>query len=173
VFGGTIRGVPVVGGGGRVVFTFANDGALESFQYDWPQYQIDNPRTVVAIADILDRVQAVIGDRMGVPTSPTTRVPKGEGRTYAVELMPNTVLQKLECGYYDPGVLAREAAAVVQPGCVYHVVHQSDDGRRAGFAGAVPAAAQIEPDPGWREAVFLRGPSPSQPPLLPAPSRAQ
>jgi hypothetical protein len=127
----------------------------------------------VAIADILDRVQAVIGDRMGVPTSPTTRVPKGEGRTYAVELMPNTVLQKLECGYYDPGVLAREAAAVVQPGCVYHVVHQSDDGRRAGFAGAVPAAAQIEPDPGWREAVFLRGPSPSQPPLLPAPSRAQ
>ena len=172
VFGRTIRGVPVVGGGGRVVLTFANDGALESFQYDWPHYQIDSVRSVAAIADILDRVHAVIGDRMGVPTSPTTRVQKGGDRTYAVELMPNTVLQKLECGYFDPGVLAREAAAVVQPGCVYHVVYQSD-GRRAGFAGAVPAATQIEPDPGWREAVFLRGSSPSQPPMLPGPSRAQ
>jgi hypothetical protein len=173
VFGRTIRGVPVVGGGARVVLTFANDGALESFQYDWPQYQVGSPRSVVAHADILDRVQAVIGDRMGVPTSPTTRVSKSQGPTYTVELMQNTVLQNLECGYYDPGVLSREATAPVQPGCVYHVVHQSDNGKRAGFAGAVPAAAQIEPDPGWREAIFLRGPGPSQQPLVPGPSRAQ
>ena len=173
VFGRTVRGVPVVGGGARVVLTFANDGTLESFQYDWPRYQVGSPRSVVAIDDILDRVQAVVGDRMGVPTSSTTRVSKGAGPSYTVELMKNTVLQNLECGYYDPGVQSREPSAPIQPGCVYHVVHQADDGVRAGFAGAVPAATQIEPDPGWREAVLLRGPGPSQRPLVPGPSRGQ
>ena len=55
-------------------------------QYDWPRSQIDSVRSVVAVADILDRVQAVIGDRMGVPTSPTTQSHPSKSRACAVEV---------------------------------------------------------------------------------------
>ena len=38
---------------------------------------------------------------------------------------------------------------------------------RAGFAGAVPAGVEIGADPGWPEAVILRGPQPSDKPSVP------
>jgi hypothetical protein len=167
VFGRTIRGVPIVGGGSTVVLTFANDGALESFQYDWPKYQMDNVRSVIKIEDILERVQKVINWRMGISTSASlARVPQ---TGVPIEIAKNTHLQSLECGYYDPGFAAREISAPIQPGCVYHI-SKSDNGIRAAFAGAVPAAAQIEPDVTWPEVGILRGPSPGQKPIVPGPS---
>jgi hypothetical protein len=174
VFGRTTGGVPIVGGGSTVVLTFANDGSLESFQYDWPKYGATTVRAVVNVEEILRRVQKVVGMRTGVPiANPSARAPKDEGPTYAVELTKNTILRKLECGYYDPGFLVRTPNAAVQPGCVYHAVSQGEDGTRSGVAGAVPGAAQIEPDAAWPEAVVLRGPSPNEKPIVPGSSRSQ
>jgi hypothetical protein len=174
VFGRTIRGVPIVGGGSTVVLTFANDDSLESFQYDWPKYQMANSRSVVNIEEIMQRMQRVIGFRMGVPTSTfLAKVPPGAVPTSGIEIARNTQLQSLECGYYDPGFSARDASASVQPGCVYHVVTKSEDGIRSAFSGAVPAAAQVEPDATWREVDTLRGASPGAKPIVPASSRPQ
>jgi hypothetical protein len=174
VFGRAVGGVPIVGGGSTVVLTFANDGSLESFQYDWPKYEAATGRAVVSLEEILRRVQTVVGMRMGIPiANPSARAPKDEGPKYAIELTKNTVLRKLECGYYDPGFLARTPSAAVQPGCVYHAVSQAEDGTRSGFAGAVPGAAQIEPDAAWAEAGVLRGPSPNAEPIVPQSSRSQ
>ena len=152
VFGRTLNGVPVVGGGSTVVLTFANNGSVESFGYDWPKYQTANLQTVVDIAEVLHRVQKVVGAREGVQ-APTfsAKVPKSAGAVYPVTLAKDTVLEKLECGYYDPGVVARDENAPVQPGCIYHAVYQGQHGIRQGFAGAVPAGAQFEPDAAWVE----------------------
>jgi hypothetical protein len=172
VFGRTVRDLPIVGGGSRVVLTFANDGSLESFQYDWPKYQTANVQHLVNMEAILDRVQRIVAFRMGLPASaPSARVPTRQG-TNALELMKNTVLQKLECGYYDPGLLVRDSNAPVQAGCVYYVIFQDEAGSRMGFSGAVPGAVQIEPDATWAEAVILRGRSAGERPTIPGPSRA-
>jgi hypothetical protein len=168
VFGRTIHGVPIVGGGSTVVLTFTNDGSLESFRYDWPRYELADARSVVTIEELLSRVQRVVGMRAGVPLAASPpKVSPGNGATYTIDLMKNTVLRKLECGYYDPGFTARETRAVVQPGCVYHAVFQNEEGTRAAFAGAVPGTAQIELDASWAESVMLRGPQPSDKPSVP------
>ncbi|HXP70776.1 MAG TPA: hypothetical protein VOA88_15950 [Candidatus Dormibacteraeota bacterium] len=159
VFGRTIRGTPVVGGGSTIVLTFANDGSVESFQYDWPKYEeaMSTPRDVVGGQEILRRVEKVISMRVGIPSGNLTeRKSRGEGAATAIELSKNMTLQKLECGYYDPGYVARVPEAAVQAGCVYHAVSRGEHGIRAGFAGAVPGAVQIEADAGWPEAGALR-----------------
>jgi hypothetical protein len=153
VFGRTLRGVPVVGGGSRVVVTFANDGSVESFQYDWPTYQTSDARAILSTGQILRRVQEVIAARTGAPAPAFQAVvPADTAASYSVALTSDTTLQKLECGYYDPGVAARVAGVPVQPGCVYHAVAQGQNGARQGYGGAVPAGAQIEPDAKWAEA---------------------
>lgn len=156
VFGRTVNGVPIVGGGSTVVVTFTGDGALESFRYDWPKYQAAKEQAVVEAAEILQRVQKVVSARGGVagPTSAAT-VPSDEGDAYPVVLTPNASLHVLECGYYDPGVAARHAGAPVQPGCVYHAVSQDSDGMRSGFAGAVPGGVNFQVDEGWAETKIL------------------
>jgi hypothetical protein len=156
VFGRTLNGVPVVGNGSKVVLTFVNDGSLESFRYDWPQYQAAASQNLVDAGEILSRVQKVIGARNGVAT-PTSgvAVPSSEGQAYPVALTPNTKLQALECGYYDAGSFTRHAAQSVQPGCAYHAVSQDSNGMRAGYAGAVPAGDQFDQDEAWLETQIL------------------
>jgi hypothetical protein len=172
VFGRTIQDVPIVGGGSTLVLTFANDGALESFQYDWPKYEIAGRAPVVGIEDIVGRVQRVTALRMGIPmTASSGAISKGHWPNYELELMQNAVLQKLDCGFYDPGFIAREATAPVQPGCVYRIMARSEEGSRTGLSGAVPGAALIEPDPGWTEAVALRGPRIREKPAPPGPAQ--
>jgi len=111
---------------------------------------------------------------MGVPNARLSeRIPSEEGPAHTVELAKNTVLQKLECGFYDPGYVARMVDAPVQPGCVYHAVTRGDDQTRSAFAGAVPAAAQIEADAAWKESVVLRGPNPNKEAMVPGSSRPE
>jgi len=158
VFGRTLHGVPVVGGGSTVIITFTNDGALESFRYDWPKYGAAKDQPVVDAGEILRRVQRVVIDRTGIPTTTfTVRVPANVSAPYPVALASDTELRELECGYYDPGFAARDGKAPVQPGCVYHAVFQGSDGTRAGYAGAVPGGIEFEPDGAWQEAQILRG----------------
>jgi hypothetical protein len=156
VFGRTLNGVPVVGNGSKVIITFINDGSLESFRYDWPQYQAAASQNLVDAGEILSRVQQVIGARNGVAApSSAVAVPNSEGEAYPVELTPNTKLQALECGYYDAGSFILHTAQSVQPGCTYHAVSQDSKGTRAGYAGAVPAGAQFEQDASWVETKML------------------
>jgi len=156
VFGRTIHGVPVVGGGSTVVVTFANDGALESYQYDWPQYESSGTRNLANVDVLLQRVQKVVGARTpGVAASSSAQSPIRKNPD-GVELANNTTLLKMECGYFDPGAGARPDGGPVQPGCVYHAVRKNENGTRSGYAGAVPAASEIESDPQWPESLILK-----------------
>jgi hypothetical protein len=156
VFGRTLHGVPVVGNGSKVIITFTNDGSLESFRYDWPAYKTAASQQVVDAGQILSRVQQVLAVRNGV-AAPTANVPvpNGKGDAYPVALTPNTQLQALDCGYYDPGSLAGKTHSV-QPGCTYLTVLQDANGLRAAYSGAVPAGTQFASDRGWLETEILR-----------------
>src|SRR5579872_606441 len=157
VFGRTLHGVPVVGNGSRIVITFINDGSLESFRYDWPKYQAAENQNLVDAGEILARVQQVIVGRNGVAAATQgVSVPSGAAEAYPVALTPNTQLQKLECGYFDAGSFGMRSLAAVQPACMYHAVSQDGNGSRQGYAGAVPAGAQFEPDSAWMESQLLR-----------------
>jgi hypothetical protein len=155
VFSRTIHGVPVVGNGSKVTLTFANDGSLESFRYDWPTYQVASTQTVVDASEILSRVQKVVSARNGV-SAPTSRVvvPSNKPSAYPVELTSNTQLQALDCGYYDAGSRAPQTQSV-QPGCTYLAVSKDSNGMRAGYAGAIPAGTQFASDAAWLETQIL------------------
>ncbi len=157
-FGRRLRGVGIVGGGSTVTLTFANNGALESWRYDWPRYQAasSTPQAVVGVPQIVARINTVIRARKS-----SARIPANarqiSGRIQAnVPLgKPAAALQKLECGYFDPGAAAASTSSLVQPGCVYHVVARDRDGFRQGYAGAVPAGARFTRDASWAESSIL------------------
>jgi hypothetical protein len=159
VFTRVIDGIPVVGAGSKVTITFLNDGSVESFRYDWPQYTpTGRVQAVADVADILERVRRVAGVRTDrAPTAMGDRPPALRGPA-PVDLGGNASLQRIACGYYDPGVGVREADAPVQAGCYYHVVHTRGEGQfitRAAYSGAVPAAQRFETDRSWPEAALL------------------
>jgi hypothetical protein len=162
VFGRTLHNMRVVGGGSSVVITFTNDGAVESFQYDWPRYEEAAFQNVADPGELLRRVQKVISARSGL-SEPlfTTAVPVNPSSPYPLPLGADVSLQKLECGYFDPGSTARNTHADIQPGCVYHAVEQGGKGLRRGFAGAVPAGNPFTPDAAWTENTLLRGAVPA------------
>ena len=157
VFGRVRGGVPVVGNGSKVILTFINDGSLESFRYDWPTYEAGATQNVADVGEVLSRVQKAMMVRSGVAAlAPGAAVPVIGGREYPVALTPNTHLQALECGYYDPGFFARKSRSV-QPGCTYLAVSQDASGTRQGYAGAAPAAASSASDADWLETQILGG----------------
>jgi hypothetical protein len=169
LFGRTIDGVPIVGGGSTVVVTFANDGSVESFRYDWPKYSPTLvARAAAAPGEIVARVQRVLQAR--APQSKVAPAPVSIS-SYPVTLSSTSQLQALECGYFDPGVALRDANAPVQSGCTYHVVETAADALvRAGYTGAVPSSTQIEPDASWQEAALLTtGTAATTPTPSPAP----
>lgn len=171
VFGRTLNGVPVVGGGSTVAVTFANDGSVESFRYDWPKYRATTDQNIVDNVEIFHRLQQALGARTSAPVMKFSAARAGEASAYPVALSSDTTLQKLECGYFDPGFAARDAKAPVQTGCVYHVVSQEAHGMRRGFAGAVPAGTQIQPDAAWTEAHIVAGTANATKSIVPGPSR--
>lgn len=155
VFGRTIGGVPVVGNGSKVIITFTNDGALESFRYDWPKYEAGAPQNVVGPAEVLTRLQKVMAVRNGAnPGNPAVAVPGRGPNAYPVALSSNTQLQSLDCGYYDSGSKGRGIHSV-QPGCTYLTVSQDTNGMRQGFAGAVPAGTTFAVNAAWMETRIL------------------
>ena len=161
VFTREIDGVPVVGAGSKVTITFLNDGSVELFRYDWPQYTpTGRVQATAGVPEILKRVQRVLGGRTDRDFVGTGDKPGALARQAPVELGDKATLQRLACGYYDPGVMVREADAPVQPGCYYHVVHTRGEGEfitRAARSGAVPAAQRFEADRSWPEAALLAG----------------
>jgi hypothetical protein len=163
VFTREINGIPVVGAGSKVTITFLNDGSVESFRYDWPQYTFtERVQATADVAEILKRVQRVAGirtDRNFVRDSDKASAP--------IELDGKATLQRLACGYYDPGVMVRETDAPVQAGCYYHVVYTRGEGdfiTHSARSGAVPAGQRFETDRSWPEAAALSGIDAAPPP---------
>ena len=176
VFTREVDGVPIVGAGSKVTITFLNNSSVELFRYDWPRYvATDRSGATVDVNEVLNRIGRIVGTRPqslqrdGVlsPLSPDQTRP---GRT---------TLQRLKCGYYDPGVMVRDVDAPVQPACYYHLVEARGEGdliTRAARSGAVPAGQRIEIDRGWPEAAQLLGIDGSAAPDAsdrPVPSRPQ
>jgi hypothetical protein len=151
VFGRKIAGVPVVGGGSQVIVTFTNDGAVESFRYDWPKYRTASGQAVIDAGEILARVQKVISDREGGSASRLPVHVPPDGAPYPLAVTADASLHKMLCGHYDPGFAARDAKAPVQPGCIYRVVVNGSDGTVSGLAGAVPGGSRVQADGGWPE----------------------
>lgn len=157
-FGRRLRGVPVVGGGSTVSLTFANSGALESWRYDWPRYAAASAASqpLVNVRTIVQRVNRVLLARRSDGRTPAgARSISGKIQANAPSGKAGAALQKLECGYFDPGIGGSAATGLVQPGCVYHVVARDADGFRQGYAGAVPGGASFTRDPGWVESAII------------------
>jgi hypothetical protein len=109
---------------------------------------------------VLQRVQNVIGARAGGAGASALVIPANPTATTAVDLGGGAQLERFECGYYDAGLLNRDASAPVQMGCYYHVVSFVTSGgnpTQAGYSGAVPAALQPSADNRWPEEALLRG----------------
>jgi hypothetical protein len=171
LFGRKIRGVPVVGGGSTIAVTFATDGSLEAIHYDWASYTVTaETKPLLPMGNILSLVQAAVAERTGKPAGATPVLPPSKANPGPIDLSPTAQLQKLECGFYDPGQLSRDAAAPVQAACQYHAVSfevAADTTVRTGYAGAVPASSEVLPDGRWPEAAALTGAQMS----APAPAR--
>ncbi len=157
-----IAGRPVVGPGSKVTITFLSDLSVESFRYDWSTYAPSGePARVVDVEAILERVQRVTLQRTNHPAAGTLPLPArpATGATGPRQLGGNLELERLECGYYDPGLPSRGASSLLQPACYYHALHRSDGApaTHAGLAGAVPMALQPVADDTWMEEAQLRG----------------
>jgi hypothetical protein len=162
VFSREIDGIPVVGAGSKVTIGFRSDGEVESFRYDWPNYaRTQRDQRVASSFDILRRLQQVASLRTRVAVAGAVEAPSNiENVTQPMDLGGGVTLEDLKCGYYDPGLKVRDAAAPLQTGCYYHVIQSQ--GRppyvtTSAYSGAVPAATSPERDVRWPEAQILQG----------------
>jgi hypothetical protein len=132
VFTRAVGEVPVLGPGSKVSVTFANDGAVIGFQYDWSDVAATGTTKHSALASVVNgRVKALL---------------QAHGQ--------NVGLTRLECGYYDTGAIVVPSLGQIQAGCVAEsVVTQS--GTLAGFTDAVPASDVVDRDPAWPETLLI------------------
>ena len=160
VFTREIDGLPVVGAGSKVTITFLNDGSLESFRYDWPAYaKTRRLQAPVPSREIYGRLQRVMNVRAEVAPTRPIGMPATSSAIASLPLSTSTRLERLACGYYDPGFGSRDPRAPVQIGCYYHILHYQGAGNlitAAGYSGAVPAAIIAETDAYWPEAMLLQ-----------------
>jgi len=172
VFTRRLQGLAIVGGGGTIAVTFANDGSPLAFSYDWARYSSRaTPQATLPVGDLLARLQriaslraTVVEDRLPALTPPADADPSS---AFPFDLTSETTLESFECGYVDFGEPSRDGA-VIQPGCSYRALRfvraRSGAVARTGFAGAVPAGVDFERDDRWPEAVVLSGRTLSSPP---------
>jgi len=166
-----VNGVPVVGGGGTISLTVANDGAPLAFAYDWPRYVgRASTQMTLPVGDLLARLQQVVAFRSTGSTKGVAYpvlVPPGAA-SFPYDLSADTFLESFECGYVDSGDPFRAAGASVQPGCAFRAIQvlrvPSGGNARSGFAGAIPGGETFERDDRWAEAMVLGSqPLPSGP----------
>jgi hypothetical protein len=155
VFTRVIAGVPVVGPGSKVSVVFTNDGALESFHYDWPKYTGAPSQKTAAPAELVSRVQRAVLARTGETTPPikfdlTVR----KASAFPIAASQKTQIQSMDCGYFDGG-FDDTMPALVQPGCTYEAIVYGPNGIRDGVEGAVPAGESFAVDDAWPETRVL------------------
>jgi hypothetical protein len=156
VFGRTLNGLRVVGGGSTVTVTLDSNGAPSAFDVDWPAYSTVTSAAAAPQDSVLKRIQSVATKRLGSTAAPLVAAAAAK---YPVALTTDAQLTRLECGYYDRGSLAG-GSSTVQPACHYEIVQtkQVQGGKiRNAVAGAVPAAVSYQSDSQWPEAQALAG----------------
>ncbi len=158
VFGRVINGRRVLGGGSTVVVTFSDAGVPVEFEADWPDYRVTSTTATTDVTKILERVRDVVAARTG-----SKRATNAVATTASLPslIMPSASLTRLECGYYDRGVMAG-GSSIVSPACEYEVEHAHAVGgglMRSGLHGAVPATQAVRVDSAWPETKLLAGSS--------------
>lgn len=131
IFVRTIDGVPVIGAGSKVEVTFANDGAVVGFSFDWPRIERSNEKQEIVLpSQVLSRTASLI------PETPSD-----------IDVIRH------ECGYFDPGGRYRDSAAQLQAACFTRVIrtrHQNIDGEeeviRSGISVATPIGEDVKYD---------------------------
>ncbi len=98
LFTRVIDGVPILGPGNKVSVTFANDGTLAGFDFDWPKLELKKSNFRIAP---LSMIRNDADKQMGVAWN---KVQPAE--------------EVFECGYYDPGVAGLSSGNTIAPSCV-------------------------------------------------------
>jgi hypothetical protein len=137
VFGRTVNGVAIIGAGSKVAVTFANDGTVVAFDFDWPELAgAGEEQEVLPLSGINERASALSSLRM---KSATVKI------------------KHFECGYADLG--ARRGSGVLQAACQVQYVGTklaaAGQSVSAGQADLVPAGVNVLADRGWPEAQAL------------------
>lgn len=130
VFTRVIDNIPVLGPGSKIALTFANDGQIIGFQYDWSVFSdAGEVRENTDVGVLKGRATALLEAKAG------------PGKTEP---------RRFECGYYDAGARVSATGSPLQGGCIAeHAVARN--GTMQVLIAAVPAAQNVISDPAWLE----------------------
>lgn len=146
VFSRRINDIDIVGPGSKVSVTFANDGTVVAFGFDWPEYQnLGRDQTLLDMDKLRERMSAQATMHFS---------------TDKVEL------RRFECGYVDLGAeySRRDAEAPIQGGCwLRYIGTKFDEEYPAGDQGSItkaisepiPIGEVVEFDSGWPHVLAL------------------
>jgi hypothetical protein len=134
VFSRVVDGIDVVGAGSKISILFANDETPVGFRYDWPTYRKSGLyQKVVNFETAKERLSSLSGLKKKAKKIERTR---------------------LECGYYDPGVVSRDKDAFIQSACYAFYkgkAEETDNTEVVGYADVIPMGQQVEIDNNWNE----------------------
>ncbi len=134
VFSRRVDGRDIVGPGSKISVTFANDGHVIGFYYDWPTYRPANlSQTPVTREEIFERA---------------SHLSSSQGNAI------DASLTRFECGLFDEGIDDDSPSRLLQLACeVQYVVKKStrDGVQEHGVVDIIPAARQLIRAGGWTE----------------------
>jgi hypothetical protein len=150
-----IDGLPVLGPGSTVSITFATDGSIAGFDYDWASFeQAGKTVRTAAAPKLLKRLETLTRRRQALKPSTTAAALAGQAQPRARVKRTD---RDFVCGYHDAGSESAVSDAIVQPACVHQYVEQdTETGITAGIVSVVPLADTISPVGGWAETSLLR-----------------
>lgn len=142
-FGRKVDGVHVVGPGSKIQLIFANTGEVIGFAYDWPTYKAAGKQQTTS--------RSVIENRM-----------REHGDHNIAD--SNVVVDRMECGLFDPGIRVRPSSEPVQSACIYmttksikasDTVEGTTGNLTSAMSTAIPAGDDVLPDEYWPAARLM------------------
>ncbi|MEE9366152.1 MAG: hypothetical protein V3W44_05635 [Dehalococcoidales bacterium] len=133
VFSRRVRGTDVVGAGSKIAIMFANDGSIEGFFYDWPEYeQLEDVQSGLSPELARERASQMSSLRVGAQ---------------------EVELKRFECGLMDEGMSDDIPNRLLQLACDVQYVGwtENSDGSRTPHARAdiIPIADTFIRSGGW------------------------
>jgi hypothetical protein len=153
-----IAGIPVLGAGSSVSITFAADGSIAGFDYDWSDFEpsVREARTVDR-ARLEHRLERVRTSRQ-LKSAPGTPRPSGGAATAPAVAQRATERKEhgLICGYFDPGSESEVEGSELEPVCVKtYTIRDVTTGLEGAYIDVVPADQTLKPRNGWAETKLL------------------
>jgi len=155
-----IAGIPVLGAGSSVSITFAADGSIAGFDYDWSNFEpaAREARTVDR-ARLERRLERVRTTRQLQPAPGTPRVLGGVAAPLRPAAAQRATEQKergLICGYFDAGSERAVDGNELELACVKsYTIRDVATGLEAGYVDVVPVDETLKPRNGWAETTLL------------------